>query len=683
MPLRFAFGIHLHQPVGNFDFVFEEHVRDVYRPLLSAIAEREFLPITVHISGPLLEWLEEHDAPMLDLVGSLAAEDRIELLASGMYEPVLVAVPRADRVEQVEWMRERLQSLFGVDARGAWLTERVWEQELAEDLSRAGIDYTLLDDRHFLVSGFQRGQLHRPLLTESDGRRLALFSIDEKLRYLIPFRAPQETVRYLRELRAAGQPLAVLADDGEKFGGWPGTRQWVYEDGWLERFFDAMEILIAGDELRLVTFSTALREVESGGLAYPPSASYREMEEWSLPTAASTRLTRLHRELGEDRMAGADGALVRGAHWRNFFVRYPEANRMQKKMVALSGLCRRRGDPEEARQALGRAQCNDAYWHGVFGGLYLPHLRQGVWRNLAAGERILRAGEGVASEWLDLDVDGHDELWVHGEQFSAIIAPHRGGAIEEYTVFSSGLNYADVLARRLEGYHLEALAGDGRGGYATTDKAPDGAPAPDLPTRDDSTSARTEDSIGSIHHQEPIILRAPPPVDLEGRALFVDRFLPGDLDQATYERAEFTPLRSLAGILCRCETSADGERIDVTCSFGPSADANAAGADGGTSDWWLHKRYSFDASGRFTVDYRWNVPTLPADAVFAPELSLAHPLGVRLSPDTDVWRWSIQTITQSERGLEWTRQGESVTPRWPAGLGAAMIELVPGADAPE
>ena len=204
MPLRFAFGIHLHQPVGNFDFVFEEHVRDVYRPLLSAIAEREFLPITVHISGPLLEWLEEHDAPMLDLVGSLAAEDRIELLASGMYEPVLVALPRADRVEQVEWMRERLQSLFGVDARGAWLTERVWEQELAEDLSRAGIDYTLLDDRHFLVSGFQRGQLHRPLLTESDGRRLALFSIDEKLRYLIPFRAPQETVRYLRELRGGG-----------------------------------------------------------------------------------------------------------------------------------------------------------------------------------------------------------------------------------------------------------------------------------------------------------------------------------------------------------------------------------------------------------------------------------------------------------------------------------------------
>lgn len=661
-PLRFAFGIHLHQPVGNFDFVFEEHVRDVYRPLLTALAERDFLPITVHISGPLLEWLVDHDAPLVDLIGSLAAADRIELLASGLYEPVLVALPRADRIEQVEWMRERLRSLFGVEARGAWLTERVWEQELAEDLSQAGIEYTLLDDRHFLVCGLRRGQMHRPLLTESDGRRLTLFSIDEKLRYLIPFRAPQETVRYLRELRAAGQPLAVLMDDGEKFGGWPGTRQWVYEDGWLERFFDAMELLIRGDELRLVTFSTAMQEVQCGGLAYPPSASYREMEEWSLPTAASTRLTRLREELGKERMEGADGALVRGAHWRNFFVRYPEANRMHKKMVALSRLCRRRGDPKEARRAIGRAQCNDAYWHGVFGGLYLPHLRQGVWRNLADAERALRAGEGVATEWLDLDADGVDELWVHGEHFSAIIAPHRGGVVEEYTVFATGFNFADVLSRRLEGYHLEALAGHRGDGYASLD-------------------ARDDDSIASIHHhQEAIVLREPPPVDVEGRALFVDRFLPADLDQETYERAEYVSLLSLAGVPCRCEVAADGQRVDVTCTFGSSANERAGRR---VVDSRLQKRYGFDASGRLTVDYRWHAEALPADAVFAPELSLAHPADVRTSPDTDEWRWPIRTLTQSERGLEWTRQGESVTPRWPAVLGAAMIELVPGTGDPE
>ena len=94
-------------------------------------------------------------------------------------------------------------------------------------------------------------------------------------------------------------------------------------------------------------------------------------------------------------MAGPDGALIRGAHWRNFLVKYPESNRMHKKMLALSRSAARRGDPAAVRRAIGRAQCNDAYWHGVFGGLYLPHLRDAIWRNLAAAEAGAPAGRGA------------------------------------------------------------------------------------------------------------------------------------------------------------------------------------------------------------------------------------------------------------------------------------------------
>src|SRR6266550_7404644 len=73
-PVGFVFGVHLHQPVGNFDHVFADHLRDVYRPLVERLAERRFFPFTLHISGPLLEWLETHDAAYLDLIGRLAAE---------------------------------------------------------------------------------------------------------------------------------------------------------------------------------------------------------------------------------------------------------------------------------------------------------------------------------------------------------------------------------------------------------------------------------------------------------------------------------------------------------------------------------------------------------------------------------------------------------------------------------
>src|SRR4029077_17017835 len=122
---------------------------------------------------------------------------------------------------------------------------------------------------------------------------LALFPIDEQLRYLIPFQPPEDTVAYLRALRLAGHGLAVLADDGEKFGGWPGTRDWVYTRGWLDRFFTAMRRAVDAGGVRLSTFGDALDMGPSGGLAYLGTASYREMEGWSLPPAAAARLASL------------------------------------------------------------------------------------------------------------------------------------------------------------------------------------------------------------------------------------------------------------------------------------------------------------------------------------------------------------------------------------------------------
>ena len=455
-PIRFCFGLHLHQPVGNFGYVFEQHVREVYRPFLQHVRAQSFFPITLHVSGPLIEWLDQHEPSLLDDIADLASDGRVELLLAGFYEPILASLPRADRLTQVRWMREAVRQRLGTDATGLWLTERVWEPDLAADLHDAGVKFALVDDRHFLASGFSRDRLHAPFRTEHDGKEIALFPIDERLRYLIPFQPPEDTVAYLRLLREQGQRLAVLADDGEKFGGWPGTREWVYDSGWLDRFFVAMRAVIDSGDVVLSRFDEALGSVPSGGLAYLPTASYREMEGWSLPTPAALRFLALEAELGDERLR-ADGALVRGAHWRNFLVKYAESNRMHKKMLALSQLCRDRGDPPDARRAIGRAQCNDAYWHGVFGGLYLPFLRAEIWRNLAMAEGELRAGESLQYEERDLDFDGHAELWIHSSRFSAIVSPGRGGSVEELTRFGLGENLADALTRRREAYHVTAM----------------------------------------------------------------------------------------------------------------------------------------------------------------------------------------------------------------------------------
>ena len=618
-PVRFVFGVHLHQPVGNFDHVFEDHLRDVYHPLIERLAAHRFFPFALHLSGPLLEWLELHDTAYLDQLGRLAADGHVELLLAGFYEPVLASLPSQDRIEQIGWMREAIRRRFGVEATGLWLTERVWEPDLAGDLADAGVRYVLVDDRHFLVSGFERETLHAPFWTESGGKRLAVFPIDERLRYLIPFKPPASIAAYLHELRAAGRPLAVFVDDGEKFGGWPGTKDWVYTRGWLDQFLDAMTALVTKGDVQLTTPGAALRDVPSAGLVYLPTASYREMETWALPPAAAARLAALERDLGEERVAGPDGALVRGGHWRNFLVKYPEANRMHKKMLALSALCRDRGDPPPARRAIGRAQCNDAYWHGVFGGLYLPHLRAAIWRNLAQAERDLRQGEPLAVEQLDLDCDGQTEIWIHSSAFSAVVSSTRGGVIEEYTVFASGVNYGDVLTRRREVYH-EVSA-------------------------DESKTAHPTDGTPSIHDLERTSrLQQLPPVDQVDRALFVDRVVAADgmLELASWARAAFA--------------------ATVTTTAKVAEVVLRAGS--------LEKRMSFKPNGELTVSYRWDPAAFPADAFFCTEISVAHKLALDLTPV------AFATMSRSERGFEETVQGYSYTPRWPARSGEARVTLV-------
>ena len=59
-PLHFLFGIHNHQPVGNFDGVVDDAIARAYHPFLKTIAEAgSGLSLTVHCSGGLLAILKE------------------------------------------------------------------------------------------------------------------------------------------------------------------------------------------------------------------------------------------------------------------------------------------------------------------------------------------------------------------------------------------------------------------------------------------------------------------------------------------------------------------------------------------------------------------------------------------------------------------------------------------------
>ena len=473
--LSFLFGIHNHQPVGNFDSVVREATARAYHPFLTCMKAAAPPPVTVHCSGGLLAWMREHARPTFDLLGALAADRRVEFLTGGFYEPVLPMLPDWDKVGQVQALTEFLRAQFGARPRGIWLAERVWEPHLPKVLSEAGVEFIVVDDQHFALAGLDPETLGGYYLTEEQGTRLAVFPISQRLRYLVPFAEPAETLRYLEERRGAGS--LTLVDDGEKFGVWPGTDTLCYGEGWLRRFLEALG---SASGLTVSTFSRYLDACPPKGRVYLPTASYAEMGEWALPAAAAEEL-----EEAKQRLAGLpDGErlirLLRGGFWRGFLAKYPEVADTYWKMLSLSRVTRealaaRPADPAllDAREALWRGQANDAYWHGIFGGCYLPHLRRAVRSSLIAAEaRLVAAGvlAPVSCQAADHNGDGRLELRVRTRDLALTLNPEAGGTLTELVFFPAGMDLADVLARRREGYHgrlkeeVEAVpagAGDG------------------------------------------------------------------------------------------------------------------------------------------------------------------------------------------------------------------------------
>ncbi|HOI45220.1 MAG TPA: DUF1926 domain-containing protein, partial [Candidatus Aminicenantes bacterium] len=282
--------------------------------------------------------------------------------------------------------------------------------------------------------------------------------IDKKLRYLIPFRSLDEIRAHFAKIESLGGS-AILGDDGEKFGLWPGTHDWVYAKGWLRKFLEFIE---SGDSgVRTLTFSEYCDAVPPGGRAYLPPASYKEMMEWALEPGAFDEFRALKEALadgsepsslhsGHAEPGPSVRRFLRGGYFRDFFLKYPEVNHLHKRMLLVSREIRKSGR-REALPDLYKGQCNDPYWHGIFGGVYLPHLRESAYSHLLKAEDRVPLEPGW--EETDFDLDGYKEIILRSKPFNAFFKPSYGGALTELDYKPRSRNLSDVLARRRESYH--------------------------------------------------------------------------------------------------------------------------------------------------------------------------------------------------------------------------------------
>lgn len=464
--VSFALVIHSHQPVGNFDHVFEEAYQKSYAPFIQLLSSHPQIRLSLHYSGILLEWVEKRHPEFFEQLRLLANRGQVELVGGGYFEPILPAIPDEDKLAQLRRLSEYLDRHFGFTPKGAWVAERVWEPGLPRCLAEAGIEYVVLDDTHFLAAGLEPSALQGYYITDEVGSPLRLVPSLKSLRYTIPFREPEESMRILRE--GIGRPgtLFTMGDDCEKFGVWPGTYDHCYKNGWLERFFAILEN--AKDWLETTTVSDFLAAHPPLGRIYLPTASYAEMMEWALPTAAAAQFKACLEETERTPSGERFRRFLHGGFWRNFLSKYAEANQIHKFMLEVSQRLREARSAEttspetarlldEAQTHLLAGQCNDAYWHGIFGGLYAPHLRSALLRHLIQAEALLdKAQEKPADLRVairDYDVDGHEEILLQHPSFAMVVRPSDGSTVSSLRFKPADIELINSLMRRPEPYH--------------------------------------------------------------------------------------------------------------------------------------------------------------------------------------------------------------------------------------
>ncbi|MCF8032563.1 MAG: DUF1926 domain-containing protein [Desulfarculaceae bacterium] len=680
--------LHAHQPVGNFPEVFARAVEECYRPVVLALEAYPEIRCGLHFSGPLLDYLQAHDPELIAGVAGLAARGQVEMLSGGYYEPLLASIPARDSTSQMELMTAATRRLFGAAPRGFWLAERIWEPSLPAKLAPAGLAYTLVDDTHFYYAGLGAGAMFGYHLTEREGHTLALFPTHKTLRYTIPFQEPAKTVEFLRaSFEKHGPTCATYGDDMEKFGLWPDTWEWVFGQGWLLKFFDAL--LAEKDWLVTGTPGEFLAANPPQGRVYPPTAAYEEMLTWALPAEASAELEHLIHELQEEGRFERMRRFLRGGQWDNFLIKYRESNLMHKRMLWVGDKLQQRGERGPAYDHLLQAQCNCAYWHGLFGGLYLGHLRQAIHEHLIRAEALSDGQAHGDDPWADcavtdLDRDGNDELVLASPLMDTVVHPAHGGSLSVLDLRGQAMNLADTLTRRFEAYHQQF-------------------------EQEEAELESSEGEVASIHDRVAFKeenLEQYLVYDWYDRACFQDHLLAPEADLAKFAKPDY------------------GEWGDLVTGRYDLQDQGVAGAQawcaleresylyapGGPYPLTTQKRYALEG-GRLRVDYTLSLgdPATPAFRLavelnltllaasdpakhleFAGRaLSLDQPFelpeaelvslndqtagfSLRMTPSAPaaLWHFPVETVSNSESGLERTYQGSSLSFLWPVGGGA-------------
>ncbi len=705
--------LHNHQPVGNFPWVFQQVFEESYLPMLEALERHPKVRMSLHYTGSLLDWMEENHPEFLTRIGALVGRNQVEIVSGGYYEPILPSIPDTDKIAQIRCLTERIQRDFGAKATGMWLAERVWEPGLPRMLRAADLEWTILDDVHFKNVGLEDNDLYGYYATEDQSSVLKVYATSKSLRYTIPWRPALETIETLRSLATlGGTRIAVMGDDGEKFGSWPETHLHCWgsreQTGWVEEFFTALEK--NSEWLHTIPLGEYARKYPALGRIYIPTSSYIEMTEWALPPQKAYTFGKLLHQL-EDAKQYDIVQFMRGGFWRNFLVRYHEINNQHKKMLRVHNAVYEAGATRETGLVhLWKAQANDTYWHGLFGGIYMSHVRSAIYHHLIKAENAadrVRFGTGhwQRYEFTDFDRDSRDELIIESDQQNLYLDPQSGGTLFEWDMRRSAHNLLSVMTRHQEGYHQTLRD------YEQERRRRKASAASQVQIQETTEPVSPHSAVRTKEDDLDRYLV----IDRYRRHSLIDHFLAPGVDLIDFAEVQFEEQGNFVEQPYKAEVQQDTQGLTVTLIH--DGQVRRAGAMRPLpvrlqkeiflplGEEKLVIRYTIENRGQSRLHTRfaceWNIHLLGGGAndqayyrIAGHELANSHfdstgvvpqvqnfhigntwieqDIEFSLSEAATLWRFSIETVTGSEAGFERNHQGSCLTLLWPLELDAGQ-----------
>ncbi len=433
------------------------------------------------------------------------------------------------------------------------------------------------------------------------------------------------------------------------------------------------------------------------------------MTEWALPSARQREYFDISGELKHHPKWSHLQPFIRGGFWRNFKTKYPETNEMYARMLEVSQklaaaeLAPRfasgsHGDGSngqataedaetrhadllrKARLELYRGQCNCGYWHGAFGGLYLPHLRNAVYQHLIAAENLLDRAAGKTQPWVeaeagDFNLDARKEVRLASDRVVAYLSPRAGGAhlrTRHPRHSAQPASHARPPSRTVSrGHHRSGAAVRRSRPAAATQWRPlqklgpaqthslrrlaaqvAGRPLPDsrpLPVRVPEGEGEQGDFTTGVY--ESVIKRSARHVQVEmvrrGRVgsheIVVRKTVGVDRGAASQELEIHYELENLP--------------TGVPLLFG--VEFGMAGVAAGASD-----RFYYNAEGRSLGQLQSELDLPPTTRLGLVDEWLGLDVSLDVSRPAAFWTFPIQTISQSEGGYEGVHQSCVVLPHW-------------------